>query len=195
MLSIPSSESYPFSALRERGTTLIQGLLSSQRNPPCKRLHSLAAGRITPSGAELRRSPATRLSRAAMQPQWKIRRKNRIICDAPGGMLQRRCRQRWWTCSGTRWLSRSRPTGPAGIPSAGAGARERRAELPLLRRRHRRARGTVGRADHHLAVALRGLQLILRGAPRGVRRRRRCPRTAQTSVRGEPGRCKHATMR
>jgi len=116
MLSIPSSESYPFSALRERGTTLIQGLLSSQRNPPCKRLHSLAAGRITPSGAELRRSPATRLSRAAMQPQWKIRRKNRIICDAPGGMLQRRCRQRWWTCSGTpysagrsRQSSRKRP--------------------------------------------------------------------------------------
>ena len=44
-------------------------------------------------------------------------------------------------------------------PTGGAGRRERRADLPVLRRGGRRARRPVGRADHHRAVALPRVQL------------------------------------
>ena len=43
-------------------------------------------------------------------------------------------------------------------------------DLPVLLVGRRRARRPVGRPDHHRPVALRRLQLLLRGRPRGLRR-------------------------
>ena len=65
---------------------------------------------------------------------------------------------------------RSPRTGRAGTQSGAAGRHEPDAGLPVLRRGGGRARRPVGRADHHRAVALRGVRLVLRGAARGVRR-------------------------
>ena len=65
------------------------------------------------------------------------------------------------------------------------------ADLPVLRRRRRRARRPVGRADHHRAVALPRVRLVLRGGPRGLRRpARRSGRAALGLERAEVVLCR-----
>ncbi|CAA9465723.1 MAG: hypothetical protein AVDCRST_MAG13-22, partial [uncultured Solirubrobacteraceae bacterium] len=61
---------------------------------------------------------------------------------------------------------------------------ERGPELPVLRGGRGGARGPVGRADHHRPVALRGVLVLLRGRPGGLRR----PRPGGPAGRGRPGR-------
>src|SRR5439155_21609806 len=97
------------------------------------------------------------------RPAWCVAARRSSEIRSVGG---------WSACSDRTWCSTSRTTGRAGTPSAVAGRRERAAGLPLLRRDHGAARGPVGRADHHGAVEVHGVQLVLRGPARGLRRRR-----------------------
>ena len=122
------------------------------------------------------------LGRAGRRPRRSRRRSSAGLVRRDAGRSARAgARAGSSSCSAPR-ASRSRstspPTGRAGTRARGAGSRERRAALPVLRRRRRRARRPVGRADHHRAVALPRVQLPLRGAARRLRRRRalRAPR-------------------
>ena len=119
-----------------------------------------------------------------------------MVGARPGRAARARARRGSSRCSApraSRSRSTSRRTGRAGTPRRGAGRRERPAALPVLRRRAPSSASASGAARSSPPVALPRLQLLLRGAPRGLRRPRRATTRPRRRAAAEPRRAPRAS--